>query len=126
MRVDDKRHRETHENVRLLLSRPSWGPDPQVTAIRILMVDRHMYTIRGDPEQRTGRAFHLEEVVVVIVEVDAEWVTINWIHLVPPFSWSDRVLEDGITVAPSFTESPHGVCALGRGIDRGMKANAVS
>ena len=133
----DKQHRGLpYRNVRLLRSRPSWGPDPHVTAIRIFVVNRHMHTVRDDPEQRTSRAFHLEEVVIgtrvvllcikVVREVDAEWVTIHRIHLVPPLCGSDCVLEDGTTVAPSFTELPHGVCALGRGIDRGMKANAVS
>src|SRR6266702_4184800 len=86
-------------NARLLRLRPSWSPDPQVIAVRILVVDRHMHAVSGDPEQRTSRAFHLKEVVFstrvillcigIVREVDTEWVTIHWIQLIPPFFGSD-------------------------------------
>lgn len=46
-----KQHRGIlYGNARWLRSRPSGSPDPHVTAVRIFVVDRHMHTIRDDPE----------------------------------------------------------------------------
>ena len=111
---------------RLLRSRASRNPYPQVSSIWALLINCHVYTVCNDTEQRTGRTFHLERIVAIVRifrcigivgTMDTEWIAIYRIHLVSPFLRPDNILVNRTAVAPSLTKPLHDFRAFGRRVN---------
>lgn len=114
------------DNLRLLRLRASGNPYLQVSPIRVLLINCHVYTICNDAEQRTSRALHLKRTVTIVRifrcigivgTMDTEWIAIYRIYLVTPFLRPDDILVNRAAVAPPLTKFLHDFRAFGRGVN---------